>query len=123
MGLQDFWSSCLWVTLEGGKHLAVSVSNRKLLAPISPAPAALSALKLWVEPPLESPQVGTVPPAADKQALAERAGPTSAPLPVSWALEDLGCNAHEGRKQGSSDLHFLSPNCHLRLGCVAPTLV
>lgn len=47
-GLQGLWSSCLWVTSEGGKHLAVSVSDRKLPAPISPAPAALSAAKLWV---------------------------------------------------------------------------
>lgn len=50
----------------------------------APCPEALGGA-----PPGE-PQVGTVPPAADKPALAERAGPTSAPQPVSWALQDLG---------------------------------
>lgn len=48
-------------------------------------PEALGGAPAW-----RAPQVGTVPPAADKQALAERPGPSSVPQQASWALEDLG---------------------------------
>lgn len=98
---------------EGGKHLAVSVSDRKLPAPISPAPAALSAPKLWVEPPPgEPPSWGqSLQLQTGKPWLRDRgqAQPLSWP-PRPWRT--WGCKAPEGRKQRSdmgSDLHFLSP--------------
>ena len=112
---------------EGGKHLAVSVSDRKLHAPISPAPAALSALKFWVEPsPGEPPRWGQSLQLQTRKPwlrVWHQAQLLSWP-PGPWRIS--GCNALEGQKQGShtgSDLHFLSPDSRLLSGCLVPTLV
>lgn len=102
---------------EGGKHLAVSVSNRKLPAPVSPAPAALCAPKFWVEPPSgEPPRWGQSRQLQTRKPWLRvwgQAQPFSWP-PGPWRMS--GCNALEDQRQGSdmgSDLHF----CHQTLTC------
>lgn len=91
VGLQDFRSSCLWVTL-GGREAPGSFSFRQEAAcsylpctSCTLCPEVLGGALAW-----RAPQVGTVPPAADKEALAESLAPSSAPQLASWALENFG---------------------------------
>lgn len=112
-GLQDFWSSCLWVT-SGGREAPGSFGFRQEAAcsylpcpSCALCPEALGGAPAWRAPRWgQSLQLQTSKPWLRDQGQAQ---------PLSWPprpWRNWGCNAPECRKQGSdmgSDLHFLSP--------------
>lgn len=115
------WASGLWVQLslggpqEEGKHLAVSVSDRKLLL-LSHSPQLQPRPKLWVAAPPGEPPGGDSPSGRDKEAWLRshgRAEPLEASGPPSPWEYDARCGG-VGMKAGGAltcIAHHLTVTC------------
>lgn len=89
VGLHGGGSSCLWVTAGGGKHLAVSVSDRKPPASVSPhASCALCPAAPGDSPTRRAPRWGR-PLVLQTRKPRLRGQAKLSPWAVSWASEDV----------------------------------